>query len=1369
MDRLFGERGISPLKELLLSAVGIRFRYTDDSDTIRQQVLEDSGSDSEVEADVLKSQIHNSINRTNNIGFRKSGAVDQSSVKVQKSISSCPNDRYISSQSRIASRRASWGGRSVRTNECHNPHHCVTSPIAETKAKRMRMFAPLNAQNTTISPTPSMRSRSMTTSSSSKNVMRGIKLHSEDGSPLDEQRISLTEQNTRANIRVGLMTGVSSSPVSCSQRRHLSFAQTVDHELFHNDLSDDYYTSENYDGFSSPRTSFNRSMFLSDTHRSWWHAWRDQALEQRLRIQMQDEKYNRHTSYWIQVVKSYMPYRARLPGCDGPFSSLSLSYYDRGIEKRFSEYIEVVVRDNILNRGFWLIISLILINLVAPGTTIGAKDHVDGVFIVQLVLSACVNGGWDGAVPLSLYNSVIMDKTNLCIRDVSNRFGLPPGVEIIKWERISDTSESITLRKCFFGAELLFVMVCILAVEFMNRPDDTKGVRRVNPFVVLFDTESIRVRYNISYFLTYSFGIIIICNYLKFCIPSSLSDSILSECQASIGFPSWEKLEDIGSGSSLKPLACSPVCVIASGGNPMFDFEPDTLIDHRGSTTSGEGWMPCNNQVVYIVKSFFDLFLMDWVERPIPFFRADLWIGWLSETTVLMLFFCLIFSIDWKYSVWILLMSLVMWIRLSFKMYRGQFAPYMEVLPIATRYYNFDYPYACGILLHMVILLTVYISGGYRRKNFRKVDKSELTEELLHTAVTRRNQHFKSESHLDIASRKTALLLTNYAEICRYVLILHSNVVCEIDFDEEPNDLRDMKLKALKLLDEIRRRSGSLSMYTNTVQRTLEEVFNLVADPAATNDNSWLQFIAVRQKAEVEAGKDVKFSLRHLPDRLSLIHSNVMPYAITDDMSLGNTFRHVEEIDWRCYTVESMTKQADCPLSEVTHSGQFLDRVGRGYNSKRSWNKFLGRDDPSTTLFLEFGKHWEFDVWKFGNSTNHPLVIGGMSICQQYVERDNSSLNTLAYILHCVEDKYRDLPYHNKIHGAAVLHAFAILANTCFDFEGLLDTYGKQYTFNEDGMAVTDSHTVVLATFLAAAAHDCGHLGYTDSFLRYANHDLTYTFLDVSSQENLHIYLFLSTLRSAKLNNESPIFKGQMSSKTAEGVLLRRLVVEQILATDMKRHGFFVQRFNETAQQKKDNPHFMDSLGDSREMFESYFLTLVTAAMKMADLSHAGYPWKQHYEFSLRITEEFFQQGDRERALRKVPVEKICDRFNPESLAQGQLGFFNFVITNFAKSLNKLDDSGFMYGTVYRFVKLNIKEWEAIAAKQKDDDDAKRCIQGSITEHTTILDQKRVTKMSCTDGYSSSASSEYSGSESSSFSSIHHIDLVFPPIVNEEL
>lgn len=58
--------------------------------------------------------------------------------------------------------------------------------------------------------------------------------------------------------------------------------------------------------------------------------------------------------------------------------------------------------------------------------------------------------------------------------------------------------------------------------------------------------------------------------------------------------------------------------------------------------------------------------------------------------------------------------------------------------------------------------------------------------------------------------------------------------------------------------------------------------------------------------------------------------------------------------------------------------------------------------------------------------------------------------------------------------------------------------------------------------------------------------------------------------------------------------------------------------------------------------------------LHMCDISHPGKPWHMHKEWSVRLAEEFYRQGDREKSL-ALPLSPLCDR-NNGNLPTSQIG-----------------------------------------------------------------------------------------------------------------
>ena len=58
--------------------------------------------------------------------------------------------------------------------------------------------------------------------------------------------------------------------------------------------------------------------------------------------------------------------------------------------------------------------------------------------------------------------------------------------------------------------------------------------------------------------------------------------------------------------------------------------------------------------------------------------------------------------------------------------------------------------------------------------------------------------------------------------------------------------------------------------------------------------------------------------------------------------------------------------------------------------------------------------------------------------------------------------------------------------------------------------------------------------------------------------------------------------------------------------------------------------------------------------LHMADISHPGKPWPLHLQWSHRIAEEYYKQGDQERK-QGLPLSPLCDR-DTGNLATSQIG-----------------------------------------------------------------------------------------------------------------
>jgi hypothetical protein len=119
----------------------------------------------------------------------------------------------------------------------------------------------------------------------------------------------------------------------------------------------------------------------------------------------------------------------------------------------------------------------------------------------------------------------------------------------------------------------------------------------------------------------------------------------------------------------------------------------------------------------------------------------------------------------------------------------------------------------------------------------------------------------------------------------------------------------------------------------------------------------------------------------------------------------------------------------------------------------------------------------------------------------------------------------------------------------------------------------------------------------------------------------------------------------------SDWVGIRRIIVEMILATDMAKHfellGQFRAKITSSGEQH-------DLTNNDERLFILKFL------LKCSDIGHAAKSVDLHEQWSLKVCEEFFAQGDIEKA-NNMPISMFCDRETTD-IAKSQAGFIQNLV-----------------------------------------------------------------------------------------------------------
>ncbi|KAM3616199.1 uncharacterized protein V6R79_014242 [Siganus canaliculatus] len=270
---------------------------------------------------------------------------------------------------------------------------------------------------------------------------------------------------------------------------------------------------------------------------------------------------------------------------------------------------------------------------------------------------------------------------------------------------------------------------------------------------------------------------------------------------------------------------------------------------------------------------------------------------------------------------------------------------------------------------------------------------------------------------------------------------------------------------------------------------------------------------------------------------------------------------------------------------------------------------------------------------------------------------------------HALENGYRVIPYHNRIHATDVLHAVWYLTTQPVPGLPALPTENGIHTDSENGIAsgatgflVSKMSTVLeegygtlaglipalelMALYVAAAMHDYDHPGRTNAFLVATSAPQAVLYNDRSVLENHHAAAAWNLFMSR------PEFNFLANLEHVEFKRFRFLVIEAILATDLKKHFDFLAEFN--AKVGDEGVSGIDWTNENDR------LLVCQMCIKLADVNGPLKCKELHLQWTEGIVNEFYEQGDEEASL-GLPISPFMDRSAPQ-LAKLQESFITHIV-----------------------------------------------------------------------------------------------------------
>ncbi|XP_033859446.3 cAMP-specific 3',5'-cyclic phosphodiesterase 7B-like isoform X1 [Acipenser ruthenus] len=306
---------------------------------------------------------------------------------------------------------------------------------------------------------------------------------------------------------------------------------------------------------------------------------------------------------------------------------------------------------------------------------------------------------------------------------------------------------------------------------------------------------------------------------------------------------------------------------------------------------------------------------------------------------------------------------------------------------------------------------------------------------------------------------------------------------------------------------------------------------------------------------------------------------------------------------------------------------------------------------------------WNFDIFLFDRLTNGNSLVtllchlfNGHGLIHHF-QLDMVKLHR--FLVMVQEDYHSQNPYHNAVHAADVTQAMH-----CYLKEPRLARY----------LTPLD----IFLGLLAATAHDVDHPGVNQPFLVKTKHHLASLYQNVSVLENHHWRSTVGMLRESGLLSHLPV---EMTQE------IEQQLGSLILATDISRQNEFLSSF----KTHLDNDDL--SLEDAEHR---HFMLQI--ALKCADISNPCRVWEMSKQWSERVCEEFYRQGDLETKF-ELEISPSCNQ-HMDTVPAIQIGFMTYLVEPLFDEWRRFTDNTPLTEAMMSHLRKNKARWRALHHNQ---------------------------------------------------------------------
>jgi hypothetical protein len=342
-----------------------------------------------------------------------------------------------------------------------------------------------------------------------------------------------------------------------------------------------------------------------------------------------------------------------------------------------------------------------------------------------------------------------------------------------------------------------------------------------------------------------------------------------------------------------------------------------------------------------------------------------------------------------------------------------------------------------------------------------------------------------------------------------------------------------------------------------------------------------------------------------------------------------------------------------------------------------------------TELNEDVFKDWNYNI--LGTTSNEELALV-MKLFTPYLTVYSIKKEKFFKFVNALKQNYNKNgnSFHNFHHGVSVVFSSNYFLSNLPDLQSNLSLHMK------------------FGFLVACLAHDVGHTGKNNNYEINSKSKLAMRYNDRSPLEQHHIAKLFSLIYKHKIN----IFETLTAEILNE---MRHIIIECILATDMKVHFSLLEKFNNVTKNSEKIPQ--------KDLNELSLCMLIHGA----DISGSAKTLERAGEWSKLVAREFTNQYNLE-VEKNLPVTAYFkDLHIPQNFYKSELSFLNFIVKPLYQSFKayKFGNRSSFENDEPASIKCDLKSEESFVVDEieKDEVFAKSSASNPFVNILTIIEE----------------------------------------------